>query len=72
MLAFPLTLRFLFTGEDPPLLTTAEDRTGHDHALAPTPLVSTTDFTRGVHLALFQERFISTRGVRYISSAIIS
>lgn len=29
------------TGEDPPLLTTAEDRTGHDHALAPTPLVIT-------------------------------
>lgn len=29
------------TGEDPHLLITAEDRTGQDHALAPTPLVIT-------------------------------
>lgn len=41
MLAYPLNLSFLFTGEDPPLPTTAEDHTGQDHALAPTPLVST-------------------------------
>lgn len=29
------------TGEDPPLPTTAEDHTGQDHALAPTPLAIT-------------------------------
>lgn len=28
-------------GEDPPLPTTAEDHTGQDHALAPTPLAIT-------------------------------